>query len=120
MKSTNKVAGKPGHDPMLPNVELIVGGETYHLSYDFNAVVLAEEATGVNLLAAVVGEMNARQLRGLLWSALVKDRPEMTIEQASALILPTNIPTIRKAIVTAWFGSVKDDGTGEAPETPRR
>jgi hypothetical protein len=116
----NTVAGKPGQDPTLPDVELIAGGKTFHLAYDFNAIVVAEEQTGANLLGSVMGTIDARSLRGLLWASLLKENPDMTIDQAGKLIRPTNIGTIRQAIVTAWFGSVadKDDDSGEAPETP--
>ena len=110
---TNKVAGKPGLDPTLPDVELVFNGETYHLAYDFNAIVQAEKVTGVNLLTSVVGEITAQSLRGLLWASLLKDRPEITIDEAGALIKPTNIATIRQAIVTCWFGSVPDAEAGE-------
>ena len=114
-KKANKVAGKPGHDPTLPDVDLVISGETYKLAYDFNAIVQAEKMTGVNLLASVVGEINAVSLRGLLWAALLRDRPEITIEHTGGLILPSNIATIRQAIVTAWFGSVQEsEGSGEA------
>ena len=116
---SNSVAGKPGQDPTLPNVELTCGKATFHLAYDFNAIVKAEQATGVNLLSSVVGEINASSLRGLLWASLLPENPDMTLDQAGKLIKPANIPTIRQAIVTAWFGSVKDaDEAGEAQETP--
>lgn len=111
--SKNKVAGKPGLDPTLPNVDLTVGGTTYHLAYDFNAIVQAEKETGVNLLTAVVGEINAQSLRGLLWASLLKDNPELTLDQVGGFIKPTNIATIRQAIVTCWFGSVPDEKPGE-------
>lgn len=120
MKTTNNVAGKPGLDPTLPDVELVLGGKTYKLAYDFNAIVQAEKVTGINLLVHVVGEMSARSLVGLLWAALLPGHPEIEIEEVGRMIQPHNIPVIRSAIVTAWFGSVpskkekKDDGQGEA------
>jgi hypothetical protein len=112
------VAGVPGHDPTLPNVEVVVDGKTYHLVYDFNAVVAAEKATGVNLLASVLGEISAASLRGLLWAALLKEHPKVTLEQAGAMIRPSHIPMLRNAIVTAWFGSTsdKEESEGEAQE----
>jgi hypothetical protein len=118
---TKTVAGVVGSDPLLPKVELIAGGQTYHLAYDFNAVVVAEEATGINLLASVVGEITARSLRGLLYASLLMAHPEITIEEVGKLIQPTNIGTIRQAVTSAWFGSVKDkdDDAGEALETPQ-
>jgi len=116
MPKSNKVAGKPGLDPTLPDVELILSGETYHLAYDFNALVQAAEVTGVNLLTSVMGEITPQSLRGLLWASLLKDQPDITIEEVGALIRPHNIATIRQAIVTAWFGSMPDAGRepGEA------
>lgn len=119
MSQVHKVAGVPGHDPTLPQVELVIGKTTYHLAYDFNAVVLAEKATGVNLLESVVGDISAVSLRGLFWAALLREHPEVTIEQAGSLIMPHNMMTIRQAIVTAWFGSIgdKDGSEGEATET---
>jgi hypothetical protein len=116
--SKNLVAGKPGLDPLLPDVELVLGGTTYHLSYDFNAICQAERVTGVNLLSSVVGEISAASLRGLLWAALLKDRPLMTVEEVGGLIRPENIATIREAIVTAWFGSVPEEAQ-EGEETAR-
>jgi hypothetical protein len=110
---SNTVANKPGSDPTLPDVELILGGKIYHLAYDFNAIVQAEKATGVNLLSSVVGEITASSLRGLLWASLLKDQPDITLEQAGKLIKPHNIGTVREAIVTAWFGSNPDAEPGE-------
>ena len=114
------VANKPGQDPTLPNVKLEVDGKAYQLAYDFNAVVLADQVTGLNLLESVVGRMTASSLRGLLWAALLKDQPDMTITQAGDLIRPYNLDVIRQAITTAWFGSVptQDDAPGEATESP--
>lgn len=114
--STQNVAGKPGLDPTLPDVELTLGGKAYHLAFDFNAIVMAEKATGTNLLSALVTDINATNLRGLLWAALLKENPKLTIDEVGAMITPAKMGTINNAIVTAWFGSVKDDSEqGEAP-----
>ena len=119
-KNHNSVAGRPGHDPTLPDVEIVFGDKTYHLAYDFNAIVMAEKATGVNLLSSVVGKIDATSLRGLLFAALLKDEPDLTLEEVGSFIRPNNIATIRQAIVTAWFGSAKDDESrGEVEETPK-
>lgn len=119
MKHT--VANKLGEDPTLPNVELVIGGKTLKLCYDFNAVVKAEEQTGLNLLSAVVGNIDARSLRGLLWASVIREHPALTIEEVGKLIRPTSIATIRQAITSAWFGSLKDqdEDAGEVEEMPR-
>ena len=71
--SKNNVAGKPGLDPTLPNVTLILGGVERHLVFDFNAIVLADKETGVNLIKAAMSEIDATSLRGLLWASLLKE-----------------------------------------------
>lgn len=109
----NQVANQPGLDPTLPNVELVMKGKTYRLVYDFNAVVQAEKVAGANLLFAITGNIDATGLRGLLWAALLKTEPKITLDQVGAMIAPENLAVIHNAIVTAWFGSVKDDVVGE-------
>jgi ubiquinone biosynthesis protein UbiJ len=110
----NTVANEPGLDPTLPNVELVMKGNTYQLVYDFNAVVQAEKITGANLLAAVTGNLDAISLRGLLWAALLKTKPKITMDEVGEMITPSNLAVIHNAIITAWFGSVKDEAVGEA------
>lgn len=103
------VAGKPGLDPTLPDVSLILGGKERKLCFDFNAICLATQSTGINLMRAMVSGFDAPSLRGLLWASLVRDEPELTLDQVGALIQARNIPIIQKALMTAWFASV-DDG----------
>lgn len=113
MAKIAKIADKLGQDPTLPDVDLIVGGKTYKLAFDFNAICVAEKETGINLLTSLVSEITASSLRGLLFAALLKDQPEMTIEHAGALITPQNIGAVRTAVVTAWFGSVQSIEEGK-------
>ena len=114
--SDNTVAGTLGLDPTLPQVTLILGGVERHLCFDFNAIVIAEKATGVNLLHAIVKDVNATNLRGLLWAALLKESPELTVDEVGSLITMRNSNIIYQALITAWFGSVgePDEDTEEA------
>ena len=104
----HNVAGKPGLDPTLPDVSLILGGTTYKLCYDYNAIVLAEQATGVNLLKAILSEINATNLRGLLWAAMHRHSPSLSLDDVGALIRPTAIGEIHAALVATWFGSIAE------------
>lgn len=113
----NNVAGKPGLDPTLPDVTLILGGVQRHLVFDFNAIVLAEKHTGVNLLHAIVTDINATNLRGLLWASLLKESPKLTIEEVGSMVNPRNMSTIHSALITAWFGSVQDDESKDTEHT---
>lgn len=114
------VADKAGLDPTLPDVSLTIKDKTYSLVFDFNAIVEAERVTGTNLLDKVLGSIDAKSLRGLLWASLIKAQPNITIEQAGDLITLHNASRIREAIVTAWFGSIEDtdSASGEAQQTP--
>ncbi len=114
MSGKNSVAGKVGLDPTLPDVELTLQGKTYHLAYDFNAICQANNATGINLLDSILGDITAISLRGLLWAALLPDNPEMTIEEAGKLIMLRDIKAVREAVVTAWFASLPEVKPGEA------
>jgi hypothetical protein len=115
-KKTTSVSGTPGLDPALPNVTLILGGVERHLCFDFNAIVLAEKATGVNLLHAIVQDINATNLRGLLWASLLKENPELTVEEVGSWITMRNSSTIYQALITAWFGSVAEPELTDDPE----
>ena len=110
---STSVAGEPGLDATLPDVSLVIGGKERHLCYDYNAIVLAEKATGVNLLKAIVGEITATNLRGLLWAALVRDNPKLTLDEVGSWISPRNVGTIHQALITAWFGSIDEPEDSE-------
>ena len=122
------VADQPGLDPTLPDVSLILGGVERHLAYDFNAIVQAEKATGVNLLQAELREITATQLGGLLWAALLKEAPKLKLAEVQSWINPRNAYVIRQSLIAAWYGSIpeaddEDAPAGEAPaqedrETP--
>lgn len=107
------VAGRPGADPTLPDVTLILGGKERKLCFDFNAICVASKVTGINLLRSIVGDLEPESLRGLLWAALLRDDPSLTLDQVGGLIRPASIPGIREALLRAWFESRND---GEAKE----
>jgi hypothetical protein len=112
------VAGVLGEDPTLPEVSIILGGVERKLCFDYNAIVLAEKATGVNLLQGIVGEITASNLRGLLWAALKRDCPKLTLDELGTMIKPHMLGTIHQALQAAWFGSLVDpDKAAEAEPT---
>lgn len=114
MSNHNHVAGVPGADPTLPDVALVLNGKTHHLAFDFNAIVLAEKATGINLLRSIVNEISATNLRALLWAALLKENPKLTVEEVGTWITMRNAATIHNALITAWFGSIEEPKETEA------
>ncbi|MGC1784451.1 MAG: hypothetical protein WA708_18145, partial [Acidobacteriaceae bacterium] len=84
-KKKLEVAGAPALDPTLPKVSLELGGETWHLCYDYAALAIAERklrAAGqvVNMLLAMnVFDLDAEKLPHVFFAGLVRSHPEMTI-----------------------------------------
>lgn len=101
------VVGVLGKDKTLPNVPLTLNGTTYHLCYSFNGIAVAEELTGLELLAGSMDlqNMNASRFRAMLYASLLKGQPKITIDEVGDLINPKSIPEIVTALVHAWTGS---------------
>jgi hypothetical protein len=124
------VAGKPGSDPTLVKAPLTIGEVTYFLAFDFNALATAEELTGLNLLGSLdLQNLNVTRLRALVYSAMLKAQPEITLTDVGDLFAMSTTPEIVNALVHAWTGSrpevvvdgAKDDKVNppvEQPELP--
>jgi len=112
MATKSKVAGTPGLDPALPNVPLTIGGDTYHLCFDFNAIAQVQATTGVNLFAADPTKFDPITFRGMFWSALLRAHPDLTINDAGALITPSTIPAIAEAVSKVWNESQAEVNEG--------
>lgn len=99
------VAGSAA-DPTVEFAVLEIDEQKYKLAWDFNALALAEEKTGVNLLDGMAGfflnTATLSQYRGLLWAAMLKAHPGTTIEQAGMLLHAHNLPDIRRALAQAY------------------
>lgn len=108
MPKKNQVAGKVGQDPTLPNVSLILNGVERHLAFDFNAIVQVELLTGINLLKSAITELSATNVRALLWASLLKENPDLTVEEVGGWITMHNVVLIQQAVITAWFGSAEE------------
>jgi hypothetical protein len=116
MTKQSYVAGTPGDDPTLPNVELILRGRTLQLCYDHNAIAQVENVTGINLMAAAFQVQSASTLRAMLWASIIRQHPDLTIEEVGAWLNPRNFLLVREALLAAWFGSVPEASEGEPGE----
>ena len=106
-------------NPTVKYVPLEIEGETYQLAYDFNAIAVAEAECDVNLLYAIqFHNLNARQFRGLLYAALLKSKPDITIAKVSSLITAGNLDRISEALVQAWAASMPKKADEENPLAP--
>jgi hypothetical protein len=98
------VAGTPAN-PLVQFATLTIEGEQqYRLAFDFNAIAEAETAAGCNLLSGLqnLSDLTAMQLRGLLYAALRKAQPRLTIQAAGALIRLDTLAPITLALAEAY------------------
>lgn len=106
-----------GLDPTLPDVVLKIGGKERHLAFDYRAIIMAEKVAGINLLSETFENISFTSIAGLLYAALLKDDPSLTLEEVGSWIHFSNAPVIYQAILAAWLGSVpkaEEGATGEA------
>jgi len=108
-------------DPTLPKVKVTLGGADYFLCYDFNALAVAESLTGINMLQAMSFEgVGAVKLRALLFAALLKLQPDMTLEKAGSLMpLQAKSVDLMKALVDTYIGATNVDGIVEDKPNPQ-
>lgn len=84
------------------------------LRFDFNALSLFEETTGLNSLDATIwGSLNAKNLRAMLWSALKHEDPGLTQEQVGEMIHTGNIAYVTERITEAYKSSTPDQPEGK-------
>jgi hypothetical protein len=114
------VAGT-GLDPTIQFSTLVVDDKSYKLAYSFNSIALAEAASGTNLLKGLQSlmDLSAMQLRGLLYAAMIIDKPDVTVEQASSLIRVDTINDITLAMVEAYRLSLPEKKKAEIAEAER-
>jgi hypothetical protein len=75
-------------DPTIRFAPLELGGVTYQLAYDFNAIAEAEFLARCNLLSGLesLQSLTAAQFRGLFYAALSPAHPEITVQEAGRMI----------------------------------
>lgn len=104
-------------DPTLPDVTLKIGGKERKLTFDYKSITVAEKVTGINLLSDTF-DASFTSLGGLLYAALLKDDPTLTLDEVGSWINFRSAAIVYQAVLSAWLGSVpeakQDDASGEA------
>lgn len=73
-----------------------------HLRFDVNAMIALEEATGLSVADGLPKKMSLRQVRALLWAALVHEDPDLTEAQVGGMIGPANLSEVTAALGRAF------------------
>ena len=112
MASKAKVAGVLGLDPTLPDVSLKIGESTYRFCFDFNACAQVQALTGVNVFAVQSKSFDPVHFRAQLWASLLRDQPDITLEQAGALVTIKSMGPLAEAVAKAWTDSQAETTEG--------
>ena len=111
------------HNPVAPLTDVTINGVTYQLIFDIEAFATAEELLDRSLL---VGGLTQKEIeaprikltRVLFYATLQAKHPEITFEQAKALITTKNFVKVFTAIVNAWVASKKEDSEESVSADP--
>lgn len=103
-----------------PRPSFTVDGAEYALRFDLNATVALKKKTGINISRDGIDLHDAEMFRAALCCGLLHGLPNMTEEDAGALVDVDNIEEIRAKVFQAITGAYvrRVDGASEAPENP--
>jgi len=106
-------------DPTQPVTKLTIGKEEYALQFDFEAIAEAEDALDRPLITGLsqrdVNRPKISTVRSMFYAALRRSRPDLTFEQASALVTVQTLRTIWQAVVIAYGHFCADPEDSENP-----
>lgn len=98
----------------MKEVTVELGGKERKLIYDFNALAKAEEVTGKSMLDGAVWQSpSATDLRAFIWAGLLRDDPNVTIQQVGSWL---TIDTMSE--ITGYINEALDISTTEADGDP--
>lgn len=95
--------------PDVSRIPVEIDGKTFNLSFEFSALAEAEsffqrQGHRVNLIFAMPN-LSLESVRQVFPCAARKHHPELTWEQAQALVTMQSVYPIATAIVQAWDGA---------------
>lgn len=117
---TNTIANTPV-DPTLDRATITIDGKAYDLCFDLESLAVAEEkflkqGHDVNLLVALP-QLTLSTVRTIFPCAVHKFQPELSFQQAQALVTFRSLYTIAAAIQDAWNKAMRaaDPQSTDAP-----
>ena len=93
-------------DSLSPRVEFAFGGRRWPILFTHRVLLACDALTGVDMLAANLGNPSAALLRALLFLALERAGAGCTLDRVGALFNARSLRTIRSTIVAAWRASM--------------
>jgi hypothetical protein len=96
---------------------LVVGEETYRISYDFAAIHIFYRAFGVNPCLESIG-MDPARLAGLLWVGLLLYQPDVDLQLVRSWFTPRNMLDLAKATWAAFKLEQQPESEQEETDPP--
>lgn len=91
----------------VPPVELRLGGKTRYLKIDFNALASMEEKSGKSVMDfGTWKNMTLRDVRLMVWAAMLFSEPSITEEEVGKMIHPGNLAKVMTVVVETWKRSI--------------
>jgi hypothetical protein len=86
-----------------------------NLKFDFNAICELEDALGKPVTQLKEENVGFRELRAMLWAGLLHESPDLTVEEAGALVSEAeSVQYVTEKVVEA-FATGLGTGEGGAP-----
>ena len=120
-ESSKGVNGATKHAPLRRisrPVKLTLDRER-EIVYDLNAICSFEDVAGGQSVIDALRNLTMRNVRALIWAGLLADDPELTLQEAGALIRFTDIATVTAALQDALRSDLAQaEGAADRPTTP--
>ena len=88
-----------------PTADVVIGGQTFKLSYNFRSIIRVKELTGKSLLSGdawAETENDPALVCAILFGGLIGEQPEITYDQVQDMFLPSELSTVLPKIREAW------------------
>lgn len=123
MPQENETVAGTTADPTIKYVPLKLGDKEYKLCFDFDAIAIAEEKTGMALLAGVDWRhIGVRRIQAMLYASALKAQPTCTLEEFKPHIKHSTILKIQIALADCWTEStapkLEVETAEENPQSP--
>ena len=98
------------HNPTQKTTSINLAGREYKLVFDFDAIAEAEDLLDRPILSGLTkrefDHPRINLVRGFFFAAALKHQPDLTYEQAKALVTPQAMPSIWAECLGAWAASM--------------
>jgi hypothetical protein len=93
---------------LTEKIEYPFAGRSWRLLFTHRALLLCQDATGLDMLAANLLDPSSSLLRGLLYGLLTAAGAQCTLAEVGREFRPPKVAFIRERVISAWIASMAD------------